>query len=271
MSFMVDLTRTVRFCVGPGGRLADDAPTSNSFAAWPPMRGLGSYYELHVSCRGAPDETTGYLMNIKHIDQAARSHALPVLAAAMRGAADSDTPDPGFGKVLQGLLAALQTPLRHSVTRVGLQLTPRLCLTIEERDVKSVIISHQYEFSAAHRLHVPELTPEKNREVFGKCNNPAGHGHNYQLEVAVRSPVDDTGGTLAIEQFDALVDRVVIERFDHTHLNEDRGEFASLNPSVENIARVIYELLEGEVGELGASLEHVRVWETEKTVCTYAG
>ena len=226
--------------------MADDAPASNSFAAWPPMRGLGSYYEMHVCCRGEPDPTTGYLMNIKHIDDAARRHALPVLAAAMRAAVEDDDAEPALGAVMRGLIGALQTPLRDSVIHVGLQLTPRLCLTIEERDVNSVTISHQYEFSAAHRLHVPDLTPEKNREVFGKCNNPAGHGHNYRLEVAVRSPIDEAGRTVTVEALDALVDRVVVERFDHTHLNEDRGEFASLNPSVENIARVIYELLDDE-------------------------
>ena len=73
---MLELSRTVRFCVGHDGSMATDAPVANSFAAWPPMRGLGSYYELKVTCRGRADPRSGYFLNIKHIDQAVREGAL---------------------------------------------------------------------------------------------------------------------------------------------------------------------------------------------------
>ncbi|RIK62987.1 MAG: 6-pyruvoyl tetrahydrobiopterin synthase [Planctomycetota bacterium] len=125
-----------------------------------------------------------------------------------------------------------------------------------------------FEFSASHRLHVPGLSDEENRRVFGKCNNPNGHGHNYQVEVTVAGPVDArTGSVLPLPAFESLVKREVIDRLDHKHLNSDTEEFARLNPSVENIARVIWEILEPQMSP--ARLRRVRVWETAKTYAEY--
>jgi len=134
-----------------------------------------------------------------------------------------------------------------------------------------VILRQQYEFAAAHRLHVDELSDEENRAVFGKCNNPSGHGHNYRLEVAVAAPIDAEGRILDVELLDAVVDQTVIERYDHKHLSVDVPEFAGRNSSVEHIAQSIYRLLLDPIAGLGAALEEVRVWETSKTVCVYRG
>jgi 6-pyruvoyltetrahydropterin/6-carboxytetrahydropterin synthase len=134
-----------------------------------------------------------------------------------------------------------------------------------------VIIRQQYEFAAAHRLHVSGLSDEENRRVFGKCNNPSGHGHNYRVEVAIRAPIDAQGHVLPVEKLDATVDAHVIQKLDHKHLNIDVPRFADLNPSVESITREIYHMLQPGVRELGAVLEEVRVWETSKTVCAYRG
>jgi 6-pyruvoyl tetrahydropterin synthase/QueD family protein len=136
---------------------------------------------------------------------------------------------------------------------------------------RAVQIRQQYEFSAAHRLHVPGLSDEENRSVFGKCNNPAGHGHNYRLEVVVRVPIDDDGRTADAAAIDALVNEHAVERLDHKHLNTDVPEFAELNPSVENIVRVIWGMLDAPLAGLGGGLEELSVWETSKTVCTYRG
>jgi 6-pyruvoyltetrahydropterin/6-carboxytetrahydropterin synthase len=263
-----ELTRTVRFCLEPDGSLASDRPTSNSFAGWPPMRGLGRYYELHVTCAGPVDPVTGYLVNIKQIDQAVREAVLPRIAEAARrdgGAA--------MGRLLQTLLNALHAAMDvPRARRLVFQLTPYHSYAIEDTDMAHLLIAQQYDFSAAHRLHVADLSDRENREVFGKCNNPSGHGHNYCVEVAVRAAVDDTGRALPVEQLDALVDERIIEKFDHKHLNCDLDEFAELNPSVENIAKVIYDTLGPAVrNRLDAELEHVRVWETGKTACLYRG
>ena len=133
-----------------------------------------------------------------------------------------------------------------------------------------VLLTQQFEFSAAHRLHCPQLSAEENRRTFGKCNNPGGHGHNYLLEVTViGTPDPKTGAVLSLPQFEQTVQERVIDRLDHKHLNADTPEFRDVNPSVENIARVIWGMLERHVGP--ATLHRVRVWETAKTCAEYAG
>ncbi|MEM9882622.1 MAG: 6-carboxytetrahydropterin synthase [Planctomycetota bacterium] len=278
---MLDLTRTVRFCLTPEPA-DDDTPRSNTYSAWPAPRGLPRYYELHVTCRGEADPRTGYFINIKHIDTAVREHALPLLRAAVTDeAAAAATP---MGKLMRRLFAALNPALDHAVTRLGLQLTPRIELALtpapgsdpapgNDPTMDRVQLSQEYEFSAAHRLHVSEYTDAKNRETFGKCNNPAGHGHNYRVRVVVDAPIDPAGHTLAVADLDAAVDRHVIEHLDHKHLNHDVPAFADRNPSVEHIAQVVWGMLvEALPLELpGVTLAEVSVWETGKTVCTYRG
>lgn len=262
---MLHLRRTVRFCLDDSD--APTPPRHNGHAGWPPMRGLGRYYEIQIHCIGKADPVTGYFINIREIDQAFAQHALPVLRQAV-GNRPAEAP---LGTLLQRVLEALQPPLNHTVASLCLQLTPFYSLAIRSDQMRHVTMRQQFDFSAAHRLHVPHLSDEENRRIFGKCNNPAGHGHNYQLEVAVEAPIGPDGRVVELEKLDALVDGVVIQKLDHKHLNMDVPEFAQLNPTVENIARVIFELLETAVGELGVRLAEVSVWETPKTVCTYRG
>ena len=133
-----------------------------------------------------------------------------------------------------------------------------------------ILLTQQFEFSASHRLHCPELSDEQNRQTFGKCNNPHGHGHNYLLEVTVAGTPDPrTGAVLPLPAFEQLVKERVIDRLDHKHLNTDTQEFREVNPSVENIARIIWNLLQDRVAP--ARLHRVRVWETAKTSAEYAG
>ncbi len=257
-----ELTRTVRFCVAADGSLDARTPRANTFAAWPPMRGLGRYYELHVTCRGQVDPRTGYLVNIKHVDEVVREVGLAVLSDAARAGAE------GLGGIVQRVAEAVRARLQCPLVRLGLQLTPTYRIDVETDDMSQVQIAQQYEFSAAHRLHAPELSDQENREVFGKCNNPSGHGHNYRFEVTVNCPA---GRNLDVGQLDAVVDRTIVQRYDHTHLNVDVPEFRQTNPSVEHIAREVYERLTPAAGELGVELAAVRVWETGKTACTYRG
>lgn len=274
---MLELSRTIRFCLNdppPGGTGIPQAetgpgPKDNTFAAWPAMRGLGRYYELDVTCRGEADPSTGYFINIKHIDKAVHEHVLPCFHRAL--AVPGGVP---MGGLMRGLIGALNPPLHDSVVLVALRLTPTYQIALRSHDMDHVLIRQRYEFSAAHRLHVPGLSDAENREVFGKCNNPAGHGHNYRLEVAVRVPIDQRGRTADVEHIDALINRHAVERLDHKHLNTDVPEFVDLNPSVENIVRVIWDMLAGPVSDGlggGAALEELSVWETSKTVCTYHG
>lgn len=274
---MLELSRTVRFCLSPAprnlGKDGDDGLLrDNTFSAWPPMRGLGRYYELHVVCRGEADAATGYFINIKHIDTAVRDHALPILRTAIAGEAGAAaTP---MGTLMRDLTGALQSTLDGRVARVALQLTPFFALAMEPAAMDHVLIAQQYEFSAAHRLHVPSLSDDENVATFGKCNNPAGHGHNYRIRVTVRAPIDPAGQTLDAAALDAAVDRLVIDKLDHKHLNQDVSAFAELNPSVENIVRVAWDMLATGLESAtspGVALDEVTVWETGKTSCAYRG
>ena len=106
--------------------------------------------------------------------------------------------------------------------------------------------------------------------MFGKCANPNGHGHNYVLEVTIRGTPDERSGTLTdLPRFERIVKERVIDRFDHKYLNLDCAEFRSLNPSVENIARIIWQRLEGALEP--STLASVRVWETPKTCAECTG
>lgn len=261
----VDLTRTVRFCLGSQGQYDQTQPRANTFASWPPMDGLGRYYELHILCRGEVDRETGYFINIKTIDTAVREEAIPLIAKACR------TSEPGLGLLMQELLNALQPPLDQTVRQISLQLTPTYAISLEAETMNQVLIRQQFEFSAAHRLHVPSLSDAENINVFGKCNNPSGHGHNYRFETVIATPIDEAGHITPLSTIEQLIDEVIVERFDHKHLNVDTEEFAQLNPSVENIAKVIHDLLGPALQNADGSmyLQEVTVWETGKTCCTY--
>ena len=123
-----------------------------------------------------------------------------------------------------------------------------------------VYFTRRYMLSASHRLHNDELSPEENRQLYGKCNNPYGHGHNYMVEVTVSGQVDGrTGMVYDLVELDRLVTRDVLERFDHTNLN-CLPDFRNVVPTTENLCVRIFELLEPQVQ--GARLERVRVEET---------
>jgi 6-pyruvoyltetrahydropterin/6-carboxytetrahydropterin synthase len=139
-----------------------------------------------------------------------------------------------------------------------------------------VYLTRRYRFAAAHRLHSPALSPEENARVYGKCNNPYGHGHNYILEVTVAGEVDlATGMVYDVATLDRMVEQDVIERFDHLHLNTDVDAFRNLVPTTENLCIEIYNLLQATLkanGQPGsARLDRVRLEETNSNSFEYSG
>jgi len=119
----------------------------------------------------------------------------------------------------------------------------------------------RYTISASHRLHSDALTPEQNCAVYGKCNNPHGHGHNYIVEVLVGGEVAaDTGMVINLVELDEVVRTQVIDRFDHTNLNLD-PLFTARVPTTENLCRTVFRLIRDALP--AGRLEHVRVEETE--------
>ncbi|MGE5647880.1 MAG: 6-carboxytetrahydropterin synthase [Acidobacteriota bacterium] len=126
-------------------------------------------------------------------------------------------------------------------------------------------LTRRYRFSASHRLHSDALTEQANRNLYGKCNNPHGHGHNYSVEVSVRGPVDpDSGRAADIDALDALVRRTVLDAFDHRDLNSEVPEFAGLVPTTENLAVEIRRRLLGSWPEAFPKLDRIRIDETKR-------
>lgn len=123
-------------------------------------------------------------------------------------------------------------------------------------------------FNSAHRLHNPEWSDERNKEIFGKCNNPNYHGHNYDLIVKVTGDVDpETGYVMDMKVLKDLIKEEVLDRFDHKNLNLDTEEFKSLNPTAENIARIIYERLRKGIDAEFAL--RITLYETERNFVEY--
>jgi 6-pyruvoyltetrahydropterin/6-carboxytetrahydropterin synthase len=123
-------------------------------------------------------------------------------------------------------------------------------------------------FNAAHRLHNPEWSDEQNEAVFGKCNNPNFHGHNYELIIQVTGEINpETGYVIDMKVLSCVIKEFVLDRFDHRNLNLDVEEFADLNPSAENIAVVIYSILRNKIDQ--ALDLKIRLYETERNFVEY--
>lgn len=132
-----------------------------------------------------------------------------------------------------------------------------------------ISLTRRYRFSASHRLHSRQFSEERNRQLYGKCSNPHGHGHNYILEVTVGGPVNPATGMIAnLGDLDPFVEREVVEAFDHTYLNEQVPEFRDVVPTTENLCREIYRRLKPFPA---ARLERVRIEETSNNSFEYAG
>jgi 6-pyruvoyltetrahydropterin/6-carboxytetrahydropterin synthase len=130
-------------------------------------------------------------------------------------------------------------------------------------------VTRRYRFCAAHRLHADHLSPAENLQVFGKCNNPNGHGHNYVVLVTVKNADPSaTGGVVDLDRLDRTVTDQVIRRFDHHDLNQD-PEFAELTTTGENLVLLIWQLLEKSLP--AGQLEKVGLIETRDNYFEYAG
>jgi len=131
-----------------------------------------------------------------------------------------------------------------------------------------VAVYRKEHFNAAHRLHNPEWTDEMNEKVFGKCNNPNYHGHNYELEVKlVGEPDPQTGYVMDMKQLSTIIHENVLDRFDHKNLNLDTEEFKHFNPTAENIVVVIYNLLRAKID--ARFYLQVRLYETPRNYVEY--
>jgi 6-pyruvoyltetrahydropterin/6-carboxytetrahydropterin synthase len=129
-------------------------------------------------------------------------------------------------------------------------------------------ITRKMHFNAAHRLYNKDWSDDNNEEVFGKCNNPYYHGHNYELEIKVIGNINPkTGFVVDVKELKRIVNEKVIHPFDHRNLNVEVSDFQSLNPTVENIAKIIYDKI---LPELSEELElKITLYETPRNYAEY--
>jgi 6-pyruvoyltetrahydropterin/6-carboxytetrahydropterin synthase len=135
----------------------------------------------------------------------------------------------------------------------------------------TVRLSRKYGFSASHRLHAPGLSDAENRQLYGKCDNPHGHGHNYEVEITVRGPVDPvTGRVVDTGALDKLAGEQILRPLGYRNLNE-LAAFRTMVPTTENVAYEVDRRLRAAwanaFGQDGPVLEKVRIWETERNIC----
>ncbi|MBI4465613.1 MAG: 6-carboxytetrahydropterin synthase, partial [Acidobacteria bacterium] len=133
-----------------------------------------------------------------------------------------------------------------------------------------IYLTRRAEFSASHYYHNPELSLEENRRIFGKCNNPHGHGHNYVLEVTVQGEIDPRSGMVVdLKQLKEVLHREVVEVFDHRFLNEEVPAFRDKIPTTENIAAEVWQMLAPKLNF--CRLHRVRLYETPDLFVDYYG
>ena len=136
-----------------------------------------------------------------------------------------------------------------------------------------VEITRREEFSASHRLHNPDFSDERNRELYGICNNPNGHGHNYGLDVTVRGEVPaETGMVMNLTDLMALLQEKLLPQVDHKHLNHDVPFLEGIIPTAENVAIALWEQLAPEIERFqGCRLHKIKLYESRANVVEYRG
>lgn len=237
----------------------------------------GHNFVLDVEVEGGIDARTGILVNIKEIDRLVKAQVIQRLDKKfINRQVPAFCEHPVTLENLAAYIAGEIAPhLPAVVTLSGLRLEATTTHYVEwlasekprgKKAKGAMLLTRIYEFSASHRLHSPHLSDAENQELFGKCNYENGHGHNYELEVTVAGPVEArTGHVLRQEALDAVVQREVVDRYDHRHLNFDIPEFAGLIPSAEIITKTIWQRLEAQIPD-PAHLYRVRLRETARNL-----
>jgi 6-pyruvoyltetrahydropterin/6-carboxytetrahydropterin synthase len=281
---MLLLTRKTRFSAAHRYYLQEWSEEENlrRFGKCALPHGHGHDYTLEVTLSGHADPVHGMVVNIAELK--------PILEREVVGALDGEYLTPSH-PLLGGKIPATEVlagiawkRLQRSLGAAGLPARLERVLLAEGRSLWSerfragngaegtemTTLTRGYEFAAAHRLHSQELTEAENRELFGKCNNPHGHGHNYVVEVTVSGEPDPrTGLLIDLGEMDEAVHREVVDRYDHRHLNLEFPEFQELVPTSENLVRVIWERLRPALPP--GALRRVTVRETERNIFTYEG
>ncbi|MFC1739773.1 6-pyruvoyl tetrahydropterin synthase family protein [Planctomycetota bacterium] len=265
---MHKLRRQVRFSLNPF--LTSDIDGFNSYVSRPAGEGLSLFFELGIEITGSVETDTGFVVNVVDVDEKVRQLVVPIFARRLRAEFQAGRGIDFSGIV--GLLGLAWSRLtdafgKAKLTELSLKLNPFRKIMLDCEDYTMVYFGEKFEFAATHKLWNDEFSEERNFEVFGKCANPGGHGHNYIVEVTVKTIPEN--GDFCIGDFERVVNAELIKLLDHKNLNEDLEFFRQNNPTVENIVVFAWDKLAGKFGQ--AKLHCVTVWETEKTYCSYYG
>jgi len=262
------LSRLVRFSINPF--LPEDSNGFNAFASKPAGEGLSIFFELCVKLAGEVEPSTGFVINVNDVDKKVQKYVVPIFAQQIREDFRQGR-HIGFFEITKLLKSAReQLADKFGTARLrelSLALNPFRKVAIDCEDCEMSYFSEKFEFAATHKLWNDDFSDERNRKVFGKCANPAGHGHNYVVEVTIKRPAGENN--LCISDFEKVVDDELMKVVDHKNLNVDVPYFAKAIPTVENIAAFAWDKLAGKFGE--AALHCVTIWETDKTSCSYRG
>ncbi len=269
------LTRQVAFEASHALRLPELSFKANYELFGPAANHHGHNYVVEVTIKGIASNDDGMVINLADLDHLLRDQILVHY-------------DHKFINRQHPVFAGdshLQPTAENIAIEIWNSLESRLKLTNLHRvrvyedtglfadycgEKQMVYLTKVYEFSASHRLHSQFLSDEENLEIFGKCNNPNGHGHNYVLEVMIKGEVHPKTGIVASPDFvDEVVQKQISARFDHKHLNLDTPEFEALNPTSENFVKVIWDLLEKPLKPI--ILHRLRLKETPRNHFDYYG
>jgi len=262
---MFRLTRQVRFSVNLSADSAPQSTPTNTYAGYPSLNGLGHFFALDVTFAGQLDPATNFLQNIKMMDALVREKCIPLAERAVREKQGNPA------KLLTKMFEAMKNPAPGAaLDAMKMYLSPFLTVAAVAAELPMTRLSQKFEFSASHRLFKPDFSQEQNLKTFGKCSNPHGHGHNYELQVTLRGRPNEKGLLMDIPALERIVAENVVSRFDHKNLNEEVAEFKNSIPTVENIAATIYRILKPKLQIDDTSLASVTVWETAKTWCEYS-
>jgi 6-pyruvoyltetrahydropterin/6-carboxytetrahydropterin synthase len=256
------LSRQIRFAIDPFA--SSEQMGTNSYNAKPTSEGLAFFFTLWVQLKSDVDKETGFVINVAQIDKIVRSKVISLFSEFVKSYSK-----PGFAQFSKLLAKCWQRIekdfLPAEMNCLCIELMPARKITIKERTGDMFYYSEKFEFSSSHTLWNNKFSEEKNFQVFGKCANKQGHGHNYIIEVTIKKENDQ----VSAGDFEAIVDKNFISVVDHKNLNADVEYFQKANPTVENIAEFAFKNLEDKF--LKSKLDSVTVWENDRTFCTYRG
>ena len=265
---MHNLSRQIRFSVNPF--LEKTAVGHNSYSSKPCGEGLALYFALWVDLQAQVNPETGFVINVVVIDKVIRKSAVRVFAdfVTERYRQSSHVSLSDMYALLSKAWPVINSQFGNtSLTKLGLQLNPLRKISIEMGNQTMSYFSEKFEFAAMHKLWNKSFSDEKNFEIFGKCANPSGHGHNYVIEVTIEK--ENIGDSFKIGAFEKIVSKEFINLVDHKNLNVDVAHFADTIPTVENIAVFAWNILSEKIDS--ARLSQVTIWESDRTSCTYRG